>query len=112
MNGKLGAAILGAGDVSGEHIKAYQANPHTEVRAILSRDRDRAEAKAREYALERCRAYTDLDELLRSDDIQVISICTPHHLHPQQGIACAQAGKHVVVEKRPLPPSPAPSPGA
>jgi predicted dehydrogenase len=85
--------------VSGEHIKAYQADPRTEVRAILSRDRARAEAAAREYGLEGCRPYTDLDELLRSDDIQVVSICTPHHLHPEQGIECAFAGKHVIVEK-------------
>lgn len=96
---RLGAAILGTGDVSGEHIKAYQADRRTEVRAILSRDAARAEAKAREYGLERCRAFTDLDELLRSDEIQVVSVCTPHHLHAGQGIACAQAGKHVIVEK-------------
>jgi predicted dehydrogenase len=69
------------------------------VRAILSRDRARAEAKARQHGLERCRAYTDLDALLKSDDIHVVSICTPHHLHVEQGAACAAAGKHVLVEK-------------
>lgn len=99
MSEPLGAAILGTGDVSGEHIKAYQANPHTEVRAILSRDRARAEAKARRHGLLHCRAYTDLDELLKCDDIHLVSICTPHHLHVEQGVACAQAGKHVFVEK-------------
>lgn len=99
MSRVWGAAILGTGDVSGEHIKAYQANPHTEVRAILSRDRARAEAKAMEYGLKDCRAYADLDELLKADDIQIVSICTPHHLHVEQGVACAQAGKHIVVEK-------------
>jgi len=99
MGERLGAAILGTGDVSGEHIKAFQANPHTEVRAILSRERARAQAKARQYGLSGCRAYTDLDELLKADDIQVVSICTPHHLHVEQGVACAQAGKHVIVEK-------------
>ncbi len=99
MERKLGAAILGTGDVSGEHIRAFQQNPHTEVRALLSRDRARAEAKARAYGVENCRAYTDLDELLRADDIDVVSICTPHHLHVEQGVACAQAGKHIVVEK-------------
>lgn len=99
MSKSLGAAILGTGDVSGEHIKAFQANPHTEVRAILSRDRARAEAKARQFGLLHCRPYTDLDELLRSDDIHVVSICTPHHLHVDQGVACALAGKHVIVEK-------------
>jgi predicted dehydrogenase len=99
MSRLLGAAVLGTGDVSGEHIKAFAADPRSEVRAILSRDRARAEAKAREYGLANCRACTDLDELLKCGDIQVVSICTPHHLHVEQGVACAQAGKHVVVEK-------------
>lgn len=99
MSKPFGAAVLGTGDVSGEHIKAFEADPRSEVRAILSRDRARAEAKAREYGLAHCRAFTDLDELLRCDDIQVVSICTPHHLHVDQSVACAQAGKHVVVEK-------------
>lgn len=99
MNEKLGAAILGTGDVSGEHIKAYERNPHTEVRAILSRDRAKAEAKAAQYGLTNCRAYTSLDELLKNEEIQVVSICTPHHVHVEQGVACAEAGRHVVVEK-------------
>jgi len=99
MSELLGAAVLGTGDVSGEYIKAFQADPRSQVRAILSRDRARAEAKAREYGLAHCRAYTDLDELLKCGDIQLVSICTPHHLHVEQGVACAQAGKHVVVEK-------------
>lgn len=99
MAKQFGVAVLGTGDVSGEHIKAYQANPHTEVRAILSRDRARAEAKAREYGVANCRVYTDLDALLRDDAVQIVSICTPHHLHAAQGIACAEAGRHILVEK-------------
>lgn len=99
MSNVLGAAILGTGDVTGGHIRAYETNAHTEVRAILSRDRERAEAKAHEYGLTNCRAYASLDELLKQDDIDLVSICTPHHLHVEQAVACAQAGKHVVVEK-------------
>lgn len=55
MNRKLGVGVLGTGWVSGEHIKAFQQNPHTEVTALLSRDRSRAEAKAREFNLGHCR---------------------------------------------------------
>lgn len=99
MSTILGTAILGTGDVAGGHVRAYQTNPHTEVRAILSRDRQRAEAKAHEFSLTGCSAYTSLDELLKRDDIQIVSICTPHYLHVEQAIACAQAGKHVIVEK-------------
>ncbi|MCX6619708.1 MAG: Gfo/Idh/MocA family oxidoreductase, partial [Acidobacteria bacterium] len=99
MAKQFGVAILGTGDVSGEHIKAYQANPYTEVRAILSRDAARAQAKARDFNVANCRAYTDLDQLLRDDGIHVVSICTPHHLHADQGVACAEAGRHILVEK-------------
>jgi predicted dehydrogenase len=99
MPEKLGVAILGTGWVAGEHIRAFQQNPHTEVVALLSRDRARAEAKAREFNLAGCRCYTDLDALLRDDGVRIVSVCTPHHLHSPQGIAAAQSGRHVVVEK-------------
>ena len=99
MNQKLGVAILGAGSVSGEHIKAFEQNPHTEVRGILSRASERAEAKAAEHGLANCRGYTDLGELLGNEEIRIVSICTPHHLHVEQGVACVEAGRHVLVEK-------------
>ena len=99
MADKLGVGILATGWVSNEHIKAFQKNPHTEVMGILSRDRGRAEAKAAEHGLRNCQTYTDLDAMLGNDDIRIVAICTPHHLHAEQGIACAQAGRHVLVEK-------------
>ena len=99
MTDKMGVAVLGTGWVSGEHVKAFQQNPHTEVRAILSRERARAEAKIQAHGLTGARAYSDLDELLRDERIQIVSICTPHHLHTPQGVACASAGRHILVEK-------------
>lgn len=99
MRDKLGVGILGTGWVSNEHIRAYQRNPHTQVRGLLSRERARAEAKASEHGLADCRAYTDLGEMLRNDQIDLVSICTPHHLHAEQGIRCAEAGRHILVEK-------------
>lgn len=95
----LGVGILGTGWVSGEHIRAFEANPHTEVRAILSRDKARAAAKAEEHKLARCRGYDRLEDLLDDPAVQIVSICTPHHLHVQQGIAAAKAGKHLLLEK-------------
>ena len=95
----LGVAIVGTGWVSGEHIKAFERNPHTEVRAIVSRSLDRAKAKAAEHGLEHATAYADLRAMLDDPAIDIVSICTPHHLHAEQGIAAARAGKHLLVEK-------------
>ncbi|MGH9470219.1 MAG: Gfo/Idh/MocA family protein [Terriglobia bacterium] len=96
---ELGVGIIGTGWVSGEHIRAFKNNPHTEVRAIVSRSRDRAHAKAEEFGLQNCRVYDHLEDMLGAPGIQIVSICTPHHLHVGQGIAAAAAGKHLLLEK-------------
>jgi predicted dehydrogenase len=99
MDRKLGVGIAGTGWVSGEHIKAFRQNPNTEVIALMNPDRGLAEAKIREMNLGQCRIYTDLDEMLKSGEIDIVSVCTPHHLHASIASAAADAGKHVVIEK-------------
>ena len=95
----MGVAIVGTGWVSGEHIRAFQANPNTEVRAIVSRDKARAATKAAQHNLPGTRACDHLEEVLEDPTIHVVSICTPHHLHVAQGVATARAGKHLLLEK-------------
>ncbi len=58
----------------------------------------RAQAKATEYSLTRCRALDRLEEMLRDANMHFVAICTPHRLHVPQ-VAAARAGKHLVVEK-------------
>jgi predicted dehydrogenase len=96
---KLGVGIVGLGGIAGDHIKGYLANPHCEIVALVSRERERAEATTRQLGLSNCRAFTDLDQMLKQDDVDLVSICTPNNLHVEQGIAVAQAGKHLVMEK-------------
>ncbi len=96
---ELGVGIVGTGWVSGEHIRAFEANPHTEVRGIMSREKARAQTKAAEYGLGRARPYDRLDDLLNDPKVQIVSLCTPHHLHVPQGVAAAKAGKHLLLEK-------------
>ena len=95
----LGAGIIGTGWVSGEYLKAFERNPHTEVVAICSREKVRAQEKAKEYQIKNCTAYDQLDEMLKNPALDLVVVCTPHHLHVEQGILCAQAGKHIVMEK-------------
>lgn len=96
---KLGVGIVGTGWVSGEYIRAFEADPRTEVRAIASREKDRAHAKAEEYKLNRARAYEGLEKMLDDPGIQIVVLATPHPLHVPQGVAAARAGKHLVIEK-------------
>lgn len=95
---EFGVGIVGTGWVSGEHIKAFQKNPHTEIKALCALNEEFGRQKAHEMNLN-VNIYTDLRKMLEQKDIQIISICTPHNLHTQEAILCAQAGKHIVIEK-------------
>jgi predicted dehydrogenase len=95
----LGVAVVGTGWVSGEHIRAFQANTFTEVRAIVSRDKARAATKAAQHNLAGVWTCDRLEEVLEDPSIHIVSICTPHHLHVSQGVASARAGKHLLLEK-------------
>jgi predicted dehydrogenase len=96
---KLGVAVVGLGLVAAEHIKAYLVNPDCEIVALVSRDKNRAKGTAEQLGLRSCHAYTDLGAALKQDNVDLVSICTPNNLHVEQGIAVAQAGKHLVMEK-------------
>jgi len=97
--GTIGVAIHGAGWVSGEHIKSYQKNPNTRVVGISSRRRESAELRAREAGLEGVKIYDSYEELLRDPEVQAVSLCTPPNQHPDEAIAAARAGKHMLIEK-------------
>ena len=98
MEQKLGAAIVGTGWVSGEHIQAYQRiRTRTSARSSAA---TRPGPKPKRGSLAHdCRAYSDLDEMLRDDSVQIVSICTPHHLHAEQGDRLCPGHRHVLVEK-------------
>jgi len=95
---KLGVAVWGAGWVSGEHIKAYLANPRCEVVAIGSRKAESARAKMEQAGIT-CSIYTNYDELLKDKRVSIVSICTPNDLHAMETIRAAEAGKHILIEK-------------
>jgi predicted dehydrogenase len=95
---KLGALIHGAGWVSTQHIHAYRNNPHTEVVAICSRKLESARRRAAEAGLD-VPCYDDLERALAQDGVDIVSVCTPQHVHAANTIAAARAGKHVVIEK-------------
>ncbi|MCX7598472.1 MAG: Gfo/Idh/MocA family oxidoreductase [Armatimonadetes bacterium] len=98
---KIGVAVWGAGWVSTEHLKAYDRNPHCEVVAVGSRRESSAREKAALAGLDATKLafYTDYDALLSDERVDALSICTPNHLHVEEGVKAAAAGKHFIIEK-------------
>jgi predicted dehydrogenase len=100
-DGKLGIAIAGVGWCASQHITAFQHNPRTRITRLYDRDADRVRAKLDKYGLNLGDAQitTRYDDLLDSADVDIVSITTPNHLHADEAVAAARAGKHFVLEK-------------
>lgn len=95
---KLKMAVVGTGWVSGEHMAACQANPHTQLVAVCGRKKESAEKKLKEYGYT-ARIYTDLETMLKQEELDILAVCTPNHLHAGQAILGAEYKKHLLMEK-------------
>jgi predicted dehydrogenase len=96
---KYGVLIHGAGWVSTQHIAAFQSNPHTHIVAVSSRSLASARRRIAESGLEDVAAYDHLGQALAHPGVDIVSICTPQHLHCANVLAAARTGKHLVIEK-------------
>ncbi len=97
----LGVGIVGIGWCATQHIRAFLNNPRARLVLLCTRDEARARARLAESGLETggARFTRRYDDLLKSPEIDIISIATPNHLHAAQAVAAAQAGKHILLEK-------------
>jgi len=90
-------ALLGCGRISKNHLESiFQLSDELKLIAVCDIIPERAREAAQKY---NAIAYTDYDEMLKRDDIDLISICTPSGMHPGHGIKAAQRGWHVITEK-------------
>lgn len=87
-------AIMGINWLSLLYLDAIRA-AGDEVVAICSRN----PARTKEQVGGRIPIYTDLDEMLKNPDIDVVYLCIPNMLHADAAIRCLNAGKHVLCEK-------------
>src|ERR1700687_5615905 len=91
--GVLGAASIAVRRV----IPGMQKGANSEIAAIASRDKKKAEEAARKLGIPQ--AYGSYEELLQDREIEAIYNPLPNHLHVPWSIKAAEAGKHVLCEK-------------
>jgi len=96
---KLGVAIIGCGIISSSHVKAYQAfSDKCEIKAVCDVFPNKAITLAESIDKD-VLVFTDFKDLLKREDIDVVSICTPPFAHKEAVIEAFKAGKHVICEK-------------
>ncbi len=92
----FGVGIVGAGTIGAVHAGALDELQDARLVAVVAArevtGRKFAEAQGTEW-------HARLVELLARPEVDVVVICTPSGLHPDQAVAAARAGKHVITEK-------------
>jgi predicted dehydrogenase len=94
---RLRVAVVGAG-IGAAHVKGYLAVPDRfEVVAVCDIDADRARKVADEHHVPR--VVTSLTTLCSMEELDIIDVCTPPHLHFEQVQQVLEASKHAICEK-------------
>lgn len=97
MAAPLRVAVVGCG-IGASHVRAYKTLPaQFDLTTICDLDEPKARALAAEHGVPR--VVNDFGALCRLDDLDVIDICTPPHLHFAQINEVLAAGKHAICEK-------------
>jgi UDP-N-acetyl-2-amino-2-deoxyglucuronate dehydrogenase len=96
-NRRIRIGVVGCGRISANHFNAIEAHKDTlQLSAVCDTDREALRAAEQKYQVT---GYETLGELLDASDADVVALCTPSGLHPEQAIQVARAGKHVMTEK-------------
>jgi len=93
---KLRVGIVGAGFIGRVHARAARV-AGAQLAGVAASTPDSAAAAQRDLGAQRC--FASAEELIASEAIDVVHICTPNHLHVPLARAAIAAGKHVVCEK-------------
>lgn len=89
-------AIIGGGNISETHARAIQHTEGAQIAAVYGQNHEKAARLAQLYG---GRAYERLGALLKHRPLDMVVIGSPSGLHAEQGMAAAQHGLHVLVEK-------------
>ena len=94
---KIRIAIVGCGRISKNHFASIERHKNDlELIAVCDVDQEVLSSCQEAYGVP---GYQDMDEMLQSERIDVVALCTPSGLHPYQTILAAQHGLHVITEK-------------
>ncbi len=94
---KLKIGIIGVGGISESHIAGYRKNPNVELYAFCDINEERLKAKGEKYCV--TRLYTDVNEMVKNEKLDAVSVCTWNCAHAKCSIAALNAGINVLCEK-------------
>jgi len=96
MSNKVRFAIVGCGMIADFHAKAIKSLESAELVGAVDSFPKNLNAFCEKYDI---KAFDSFDEVIASEGVDAVCICTPSGFHAKQAIEALKNGKHVVIEK-------------
>jgi len=88
---------IGSGMIVREILKGVSMTEGICCEAVYSRSREKGEKLAEEFGVNK--VYTDLENLMKDDQIDFVYVASPNNLHYRQAKMALEHGKNVICEK-------------
>ena len=96
----LRVGIVGCGGIAnGKHMPSLKKIEEVQMVAFCDIVKDRAEKAAKEYGVEGAKVYTDYKEMINTEKLDVVHVCTPNKSHAPISIYALENDCHVMCEK-------------
>jgi predicted dehydrogenase len=100
MSYRLRTGLVGCGKIGHTHARALSGLPQSTFVAVCDSVPERAELFSRQY---RVRGYSQLEQMLAEQALDMLAVCTPHPQHVG-AVECAAAHRVSVLVEKPLAP--------
>lgn len=94
---KIRVGLVGCGRISKNHLGAIDAHSNSlELGAVCDTDPVALIDHQERYAV---KGYDQMEDMLRNEALDLVALCTPSGLHPDQAVLAAKHGVNVITEK-------------
>ena len=98
----LRVGIIGTGVIANLNILGYIHSQDTELVAVADIDIKYAKEKLERWGLRSLKVYSDYKRMVDREDLDIVEILTPHHLHAPMTEYCAKAGVPGISVQKPM----------
>jgi predicted dehydrogenase len=98
---KTGYAVIGLGRIAGHFMPGARNTTNSQITALVSGHRDKAERIAAEYGIPASSIYNyeNFDRIAENKAVDAVYVALPNSMHAEYTMRAAKAGKHVLCEK-------------
>lgn len=98
------AGIIGTGLIGKRHADAHQNHDDLELITVADLDQEQLDQFGKQWSIEPSKRYLKYAEMIEAEDLDIVSICTPTHLHATHTIdvACIADDLEVIWCEKPI----------